>query len=148
MRHLVGAISLLLVLTAASCAEKNYTETVLTLQRAMQAPGFKGKSYERLAYLSDTYGPRMWGSEVLEMAIDEVKRMAEKEGFENVRLEPVTGFTRWTRKTETLTLLAPRTSASKLDLIGIGGTVPWYAAVNAATSRQTSSWLGTGTISS
>lgn len=31
-------------------------------------------SWNRLAYLTDTYGPRMWGSEVLEMAIDEMKK--------------------------------------------------------------------------
>jgi carboxypeptidase Q len=64
----------------------------------MKTASFKGKSYERLAYLSDTYGPRMWGSPILEMAIEEVRKMAVTEGFDNVRLEPVANFTRWIRK--------------------------------------------------
>ena len=39
---------------------------------------FYHSAYERLAYLSDTYGPRMWGSEALEQVIHEVFTMAHK----------------------------------------------------------------------
>ena len=39
----------------------------------------------------------MWGSNVLESVIQEVKGMAEKEGFDNVHLEPVKNFTKWVR---------------------------------------------------
>lgn len=69
----------------------------------------------------------MWGSPTLELAIEEVRKMAVQEGFENVRLEPVLNFTRWIRKNESLTLLAPRTA--KLDMIGIGGSVPGYLSI-------------------
>jgi len=30
---------------------------------------FYHKAYEHLAFISDSYGPRMWGSPVLEMVI-------------------------------------------------------------------------------
>ena len=47
---------------------------------------FYHSAYERLAYITDTYGPRMWGSQALEMVILEIAAMASKEGFNNVRL--------------------------------------------------------------
>lgn len=39
----------------------------------------------------------MWGSNTLEMVIEEMRQYAIKEGFENIRLEPVTNFTKWIR---------------------------------------------------
>jgi len=39
-----------------------------------------------LAYITDTYGPRMWGSATLEQVIYEMQSMAVAEGFENVHL--------------------------------------------------------------
>jgi hypothetical protein len=35
-------------------------------------------SYDKLAFIVDTFGPRMWGSAQLELAIEELKKMAEK----------------------------------------------------------------------
>ena len=71
----------LLVLASCFLVEKDYTEDINMLITAMKTAKFKGKSYERLAYLSDTYGPRMWGSPTLEMAIEEVRKMTVAEGF-------------------------------------------------------------------
>lgn len=116
---------MLLALASSFQIEKDYTSDINMLIAAMKTDKFKGKSYDRLAYLSDTYGPRMWGSPTLELAIEEVRKMAVAEGFENVRLEPVLNFTRWIRKNESLTLLSPR--VSKLEVIGIGGSVPGYS---------------------
>lgn len=42
----------------------------------MSLPEFKHASWKRLAQLTDNFGPRMWGSEVLEMAIDWLKNQA------------------------------------------------------------------------
>ena len=50
--------------------------------------------------------------------------MAVDEGFSNVRLEPVRNFTKWVRGTESLTLLSPRSTPQKLNLIGLGGSIP------------------------
>jgi hypothetical protein len=46
-------------------AEKDYTDFVKTLQQKIKESPFKGSSYNRLAYITDSYGPRMWGSPVL-----------------------------------------------------------------------------------
>lgn len=48
-----------------SCVEKNYTDFVKYLQLKITQAPFKGGAYKKLAYLTDTYGPRMWGSQVL-----------------------------------------------------------------------------------
>ena len=57
---------LFLVLTVCS-VEKDYTETVLLLKSKIEDRNgqFWHSAYNRLAYISDTYGPRMWGSNTL-----------------------------------------------------------------------------------
>jgi carboxypeptidase Q len=117
---------LVVVLVIASVhAEKDYTELVHFLKSNIenQTGIFYHSAYERLAYISDTYGPRMWGSQVLEMVISEIATMAQKEGFDNVRLEPVRNFTKWVRGKEELTLYSPRPTPQKLDLIGLGRSI-------------------------
>lgn len=85
------------MLMAFGSAEKDYTDFVKALQDKIQLEPFRHSSYNRLAYITDTYGPRMWGSMALEQVIYEMASMAKKEGFENVRLEPVKNFTKWVR---------------------------------------------------
>src|SRR5215203_861241 len=46
-------------------------------------------AWQRLAELTDTYGPRLSGSEGLERAIDWAVAQMKKDGLENVRKEPV-----------------------------------------------------------
>ena len=46
-------------------------------QKIKQSP-FKGSAYDRLAYITDTYGPRMWGSTVLEMVINHMLSEANR----------------------------------------------------------------------
>lgn len=77
-------ISLLLILTVY--AEIDYTPFVKDLQTKINQKPWKHSAWDRLAYLTDTYGPRMWGSAVLEMAIEEMKNQAIKAGFQNVKL--------------------------------------------------------------
>ena len=50
-------------------AERDYTDFVKNLQEKIKLPAFKGASYERLAYITDSYGARMWGSSTLEQVI-------------------------------------------------------------------------------
>ena len=68
----------LLVLLIVVLGEKNYTDVVLTLNSAIKNKSgeFYHKAYDRLALWSDTFGPRMWGSDVLEMAIKDVYNQA------------------------------------------------------------------------
>lgn len=103
--------------------ELDYTDFVKNLAQKIKQSPWKHSAYDRLAYITDTYGPRMWGSITLEEVIYEMAGMAEKVGFEKVRLEPVKNFTKWVRGTESLTLLDPRPTPFKLDVIGLGGSV-------------------------
>ena len=121
MRNLLLSCLLLAVLAAA--VEKDYTDFVVDLSSKIKQAPWKHAAYDRLAYLTDTFGPRMWGSMVLEQAIYELASMASKAGFENVRLEQVKNFTKWVRGKESLTLYEPRPNPTHLDLIGLGGSV-------------------------
>ena len=94
MKKAIVAFCFVFVLLAA---EKDYTPFVKDLQQKIQQAPFKGSAYERLAYITDTYGPRMWGSVVLEEVIHDMLSQAHQEGFENIRLESVSNFTKWVR---------------------------------------------------
>ena len=108
-----------------ACAEKNYTVAVLNISTAIRNTSgpFYHKAYDRLANFSDTFGPRLWGSESLELAINDLKRQADEEGFDNVRLEPVRNFSKWIRGMESLTLRSPRVNPWPLKIIGLGWSV-------------------------
>jgi hypothetical protein len=58
-------------------AEKDYTDFVKYLQQKITQSPFKGESYKRLAYITDSYGPRMWGSTVLEQVINQMLTYAK-----------------------------------------------------------------------
>ncbi len=77
-------------------------------------------AYDRLASMTDTYGPRISGSQALEDAIDWMLEEMHADGLENVRGEDVM-VPRWVRGRETLTLLEPR--VADLRILGLGGTI-------------------------
>ena len=77
-------------------------------------------AYERLALLTDLFGPRFGGTDNLEMALDWILAEMERDGLENVRAEPVM-IPKWVRGAESLHLLAPR--AQDLAMLGLGGSV-------------------------
>ncbi len=87
---------------------------------------FYHSAYKNLAYISDTYGPRLWGSQALEDVISKIYTMAKAEGFDNVRLEAVKNFTKWVRGNEELYMHQPRPVVTPLKLIGLGGSVSGY----------------------
>ena len=63
-------------------------------------PTFKHSAYNRTQYLVETFGPRLWGSENLEAAIQHMLKQMQNENFENARLEPVENIIHWTRGNE------------------------------------------------
>lgn len=83
---LLALFSLLIFTQVVVSAEKDYTDFVKLLQQKIKESPFKGSSYDRLAYITDTFGPRMWGSVVLEQVIHQMLNYAQEEQFENVRL--------------------------------------------------------------
>ncbi|KAB7506483.1 hypothetical protein Anas_08735 [Armadillidium nasatum] len=70
--------------------------------------------------MTDTFGPRITGSQALDNAIDWVVATATSEGFTAYTEDVTAPF--FERNTETLTMISPRTANMKL--IGLGSTVP------------------------
>ena len=81
MKYLLATLVILTLALPASSAEKNYTDFVNTIKDKIGQAPWKGASYDRLAYIVDTYGPRMWGSVALEQVIYEMASQANKIGF-------------------------------------------------------------------
>ncbi len=76
--------------------------------------------FERLAHLTDYYGPRLSGSVVLEQGIAWVVQEMEKDGFDRVWTQPVT-VPHWVRGKESATLDAP--IQKELPMASLGGSV-------------------------
>lgn len=77
-------------------------------------------AWNRLAELTDKFGPRLSGSSSLEKAIDWIIAEMKKDGLENVRGEPVM-VPHWVRGEESATLMSPRKAA--LHMIGLGRSI-------------------------
>ncbi len=77
-------------------------------------------AYDRLATLTDTFGPRLSGSSALENAIDWILGEMRADGLANVHGEPVM-VPHWVRGEESAALVSPR--AVPLHMIGLGMSV-------------------------
>ena len=88
--------------------------------RLIQAALRDSAAYKRLARLVDGFGHRMTGAQSLERAIDWILAEMRRDGFENVRKEPVT-VTNWVRGQESAELLSPRRMS--LPMMGLGRSV-------------------------
>ncbi|XP_006859260.1 PREDICTED: carboxypeptidase Q [Chrysochloris asiatica] len=80
----------------------------------------QNRSYERLALLVDTIGPRLSGSKNLEKAIQIMYQNLQEDGLENVHLEPVK-IPHWERGEESAVMLEPRTH--KMAILGLGSSI-------------------------
>ncbi|XP_009870438.1 PREDICTED: carboxypeptidase Q, partial [Apaloderma vittatum] len=80
----------------------------------------QNRSYERLAVFADTTGPRLSGSKNLDAAIKYMFSALQKDGLENVRLEPVK-VPHWERGEEFATMLQPRNHS--IAILGLGSSV-------------------------
>lgn len=88
--------------------------------RLIDAATRDSAAWQRIALLSDTFGPRFSGTPALERAIDWVLAEMKRDGLDNVRGEPVM-VPRWVRGEESARLVQPR--AARLHLLGLGGSV-------------------------
>jgi len=77
-------------------------------------------AWQRLAEVTDTYGPRLSGSLGLERAIDWAVETMKKDGLDNVRKDRVM-VPRWVRGRESLTLIEP--ISQPLVMLGLGNSV-------------------------
>nr|XP_047924621.1 carboxypeptidase Q isoform X3 [Anser cygnoides] len=80
----------------------------------------QNRSYERLAVFADTVGPRLSGSKNLDAAIKYMFSALQKDGLENVHLEPVK-VPHWERGEEFAMMLEPRNHS--VAILGLGSSV-------------------------
>jgi carboxypeptidase Q len=117
----LGAAVLISLSTTASRAQTDwiaaYREPAARLIAESESTRF---AWERLAELTDTFGHRLSGSESLEAAIRWAAAEMKKDGFENVRLDPVK-VPHWVRGQESAEIVAPRRHA--LAMLGLGNSV-------------------------
>ncbi len=88
--------------------------------RIIQSALADSNAWNRLAYMADTFGPRLSGSDNLERAIDWILETMERDGLSNPRGEPAM-VPHWVRGLESAELLLPR--ETKLAMLGLGGSV-------------------------
>lgn len=103
--------------TGSSSLVEQYRADADRLIDAALADSF---AYDRTAYLTDTYGPRLSGSQALEDALDWMLEEMERDGLENVHGESVM-VSHWVRGREILTMIEPR--IADLRILGLGGTI-------------------------
>lgn len=77
-------------------------------------------AWQRLAEVTDTFGPRLSGSEGLERAIDWAVAKMKEDGLENVRKELVM-VPKWVRGRESLDLIEP--IRQPLPMLGLGNSI-------------------------
>jgi carboxypeptidase Q len=82
-------------------------------------------AWNRIAELTERFGPRFSGTPALERAIDWVMQEMRGDGLEQVRGEPVM-VPRWVRGAESAELMQPR--RQPLPMLGLGGSIATPAA--------------------
>ncbi len=88
--------------------------------RIIAAATHDSAAYNRIAELTDSFGPRLSGSESLERAIDWIVAQMQSDGLDNVRTDPVL-VPHWVRGPESIELLAPRNA--RITMLGLGGSI-------------------------
>jgi carboxypeptidase Q len=120
--RIVGGSLIFAALAASSAAQDGvwleaYRESAARI--VSEATGNR-RAWDRLAELTDTFGPRLSGSENLGRAIAWAAETMKRDGLENVRTEPVM-VPRWIRGRESVQIVSP--VPSPLVMLGLGGSV-------------------------
>ncbi len=95
----------------------NYKAAAVKIIKAARADS---AAWDRLAYMCDTFGSRLSGSESLNQAIDWGYDQMKKDGFTNVRKDSVK-VPHWVRGEEYCLLLKPR--EENIPMLGLGGSI-------------------------
>ena len=127
VRVLAGA-SLVAILTVSSAAQSSsspawlapYRDTAARLIKASTADDF---AWQRLAELTDTFGPRLSGSENLVRAVRWSAEAMKQDGLENVRTERVM-VPNWVRGHERAEIIHPQQSSIEFSAGGTVATPP------------------------
>jgi len=89
-------------------------------RRIVEAATRDSSAWHRLAELTDTFGPRLSGTQALEKALDWTVEQMTRDGFDRVWTEPVM-VPVWVRGEESATLTVPY--VDRLPMLGLGGSV-------------------------
>lgn len=95
-------------------------EFLMDSQNIINAAMNDSTAYERLAYLCDTFGPRLSGSSNLEKALDWIISEMRSDGLKMARGERVQVPT-WIRGNESLDLILP--FKKSMAMLGLGGSI-------------------------
>ncbi len=93
------------------------------IKKALQESKFKHHAYKEIAYLVDTFGPRLYGSKSLELALNHMENLLKNSKFKRVQQEEIPNIPVWVRGKERFTLYSPRLVPSPIPLIGLGNSV-------------------------
>ena len=119
MRLGINLSILLLMISVAlsNSIKEKYTDVSL---RIISEALSDSTAYERLAYLCDTFGPRLSGSNNLEESINWILKEMKKDGLDEVQGERVK-VPSWKRGNESVRLLRP--FKKELAMLGLGSSV-------------------------
>ena len=119
--HLVVAIAAMaLALVPLRAGAQSAATHRAAADRLIDAALRDSAAWNRIAELTDTFGPRVSGSATLERAIDWTLARMRADGLENVRGERVM-VRNWVRGRESAELITPRRQS--LAMLGLGGSV-------------------------
>lgn len=114
-------LSLIIFTVVASVTAQSITQRYRDqVRQLIDASLTTDSAWSRLAYITDTFGPRFSGSQNLEDAIDEIVRMMQNDGFDTVYTEPVK-VPHWVRGNESAKMISPR--PRMLPMLGLGGSI-------------------------
>ena len=120
MRQTLLAVGLLALAPVAARAQFDVAPHRAAATQLIQSALRDSATYKRLGQLVDGFGHRTSGSESLERAIDWIVAEMQRDGFENVRKEPVM-VPHWVRGAEFAEMISPR--RTPLHMLGLGGSV-------------------------
>jgi carboxypeptidase Q len=119
--HVLSIPALVLICTTRPAADSRWLDAYREPAARLIGEALSGRfAWERLAYLGDTFGNRLSGSQALEDTIKWAVEEMKKDGLENVRAEPVK-VPHWVRGQESAEIVAPRRYA--LVMLGLGNSV-------------------------
>lgn len=124
MIYLINFLLLLVCFNLSSLKGENNNVNLDTkyssiVKRIIDEAMKDSSSWERLAYMCDTFGPRLSGSENLEKALNWIFEEMKKDGLENVQRDEVM-VPVWIRGNEFCNLISPR--KAKMNFMSYGGS--------------------------
>jgi len=116
-------MSMISDLNGSSSFPENFQERVDAIIQLITKGEEKGKAYDLLAYISDTFGPRMIGTDAYLMSAKELLQNMARDGFNNVQMQDVYNVTHWTRgEVEVLQMFEPR-YIHKMEVMALGSSI-------------------------